>query len=1053
MVRKVLLSVVSAVAFCSLGFAQNRPVSGVVTNEEGSPLIGAIVTVQGTTTSSVTDASGRYTVTAPVNGSLEFASFGMVTRVIPVENRSIIDVTMSPDITNIDDVIVVAYGVVQRESFTGSASVVESSELSKRTVTDLSRALTGLVPGLVTTSGGGEPGAAASIQIRGQGSINASSSPLIVVDGAPYSGSLSSINTNDIASISVLKDASASALYGSRGANGVLMVTTRKGDGSGRVNVNFSANVGVSSRMSKPYATLNQDEFVEMTYAALRNQYLYTSGYTAENAHTAAVNDMFVNLGGQQYNPYKNKEWQTLIDPATGKIVSDAKSAWNENWIDEIKNKGALRQDYNVSVSGGNAKTTYAMSAGYMKTEGWLKYTDFERYTVTAGVDHKIKNWLKMGLSVSYAHTIQNRTDYSGTQTGNVWYTAQFMGPIYPIYLKDEAGEDLLDENGNRQLDYGDREGARRPKGDNFNALGDLRDNKDQNWRDAVRYNANITLGTDEASAGWLQGVKFALNFNGDNNNRMRLYYHNMYHGDAAPSNGDIMREHYRDQSYTFNQLLSWNRNFGKHSVEMLLGHEYYDFVHNNLWASRTDLFDGIYELAPGVNITDGNSYANTDRVEGFFVRPKYGFDNKYYIDASYRRDGSSRFNQDYRWGDFWSVGASWRVSQENFMKSVTWVDYLTFRMSYGSVGNNNLSSGYYAWQSFYDLSKPNASQAGAIISSLANPPVSWETIGTFNVGVDASLFSNRLRITADYYIKKTSDMLLEYPMATSTGFNGYNANAGDMTNSGIEITIGGTIINKPNFVWDATLMGYHNKNKVNKLTESNQIVNGVRVIEVGKPLNTYWMSKSAGVDPATGQQLYWVYDTKKEEDGTETIVNERISSDKAKAATSRYYLGKRSPDFQGSISSNFSIFKNFDLSFLATFGLGGKIYESNYAASMQPTYIGDNFNKHILRAWSKPGDVTDVPRAEFNQVTTTNDRWLINASYLAINNITFGYSLPTRIAQKVDMNSLRLYLTLDNLAIFNHLDGMDNNYNFSGGVDYSYAPVRTISLGLNFNF
>jgi hypothetical protein len=480
----------------------------------------------------------------------------------------------------------------------------------------------------------------------------------------------------------------------------------------------------------------------------------------------------------------------------------------------------------------------------------------------------------------------------------------------------------------------------------------------------------------------------------------------------------------------------------------MLVGHEYYDYVHNNLWATRTDLFEGIYELAPGVTVQEGNSYSNRDRVEGYFLRPKYSYDNKYFIDGLYRRDGSSRFHKDYRWGDFWALGGAWRVSQENFMQSATWLDNLTLRASYGSVGNNNLS-GYYAWQSFYDLSKPNANQAGAVISSLANPVVSWETIGTFNVGFEASLFRNRLRISADYYIKRTTDMLLSYPMATSTGFNGYNSNVGNMNNKGIELTVSGTIINKPNFVWDATLMGYHNSNTVTKLTETDQIVTGVRVIEVGKPLYTYYMSKSAGVDPANGQQLYWVYDL----DENENIVNERISSDSAKAATSRYYLGERAPDLQGSFSSNFLIFKNFDLSFLMTFGLGGKVYESNYAASMQPTYVGDTFNRHILRAWSKPGDVTDVPRAEFNRSATVNDRWLINASYVAINNVSVGYSLPSRFAQKLDLGSLRLYCTFDNLAIFNHLDGMDNNYNFTGGVDYSYAPVRTMSVGLDINF
>lgn len=387
-------------------------------------------------------------------------------------------------------------------------------------------------------------------------------------------------------------------------------------------------------------------------------------------------------------------------------------------------------------------------------------------------------------------------------------------------------------------------------------------------------------------------------------------------------------------------------------------------------------------------------------------------------------------------------------------MQDIKWIDNLSVKLSYGQQGNDNIlnslgGSNYYLWQSLYDLSWANENQIGAMVSSLENKNVTWEKNGNMNVGIEAMLFDNRVSLNAEYYNKKTVDMLLSYPMATSTGFNGYNANVGNMRNSGFEFELRVTPVRTDNFTWNVTWMGSTVNNKVLKLTgESPEIINGVYSIKEGMPINTFYMAKSAGVDPATGAQLYWVYD--KDENGN--IINERISSDYSKAANSKYYLGSRIPDLYGSLSTDFS-WKGLDLSILTTYSIGGKIYDSLYQGSMENMYYNNAWNEHALRRWQKPGDITDVPRIEVASSNTTTDRFLIDASYFTIKNITLGYTLPKAWMNKASLNSVRVFGSVDNLAIFSHLKGMDPQYNFSGQTDYSYSPNRTISLGVEVNF
>ena len=962
-----------------------------------------------------------------------------------VDIQPVVKVVLHTDSEVLDEVMVVAYGTAKKSSFTGSASVIGGDKIESRPITNVTKALEGQTTGVLTTSGSGQPGESASIVIRGYGSINASQDPLYVVDGVPYDGTLSSINPSDIESMTILKDASAGALYGARGANGVVMITTKQGK-EGKTNVTWRSTAGWSSRAIPEYDMVSQKDFVQLTYEALRNGYVFTNGYNWADAEAAARNSLSTNLGGELYNPFKNYTWSQIIDPATGQVRPDAQSAWDENWMDAILHNNAFRHEHQLQLSGGTEKTRYMFSLGYLNEDGILTGTNFQRYNGRANINSEVTDWFKGNMNVSLTHSIMNYSQYDGAATSNVWYSAQFISPLFPMYMKDMDGNNVLDENGNPQLDYGEQ--GRPGSYNDYNPLGGLVDDKSYVKNDVASLRTGFTLGSDKDDFGVFKGLKLSVNFGMDYRTMNQMNYMNMYHGNQANAGGLIYKYNTRMQSYTFNQILTWDRSFGLHNFNVMAGHEFYAYQYEYLNAAKSNLVDGILELRPGTTITSADSYTDKYRIESWFGRFNYNFDEKYYFDASIRRDGSSRFHKDHRWGTFWSVGGNWRVSKEAFMEDVKWVDNLSVKLSYGQQGNDNLRT-YYAWQSLYDLGWPNGSNIGGMVTSLENQEVSWEKSGNMNVGFEALLLDHRLSISAEYYNKKTTDMLLNYPMATSTGFNGYNANVGDMRNSGFEFEVRGTLIKTNDWNWDITWMGSTVKNKVLKLTnESPEIINGIYSIKEGMPINTFYMAKAAGVDPATGAQLYWAYD--KDENGN--IVNEYITSDYNKANESKYYLGSRIPDLYGSIGTSLS-WKDIDLSILTTYSLGGKIFDSLYQGSMENMYFNNNWNEHALRRWQKPGDITDVPRIEIAGSYATNDRFLVDASYFAIKNITLGYTLPKVWMQKARLGSIRVFASVDNLALFTHLKGMDPQYNFSGSTDYAYSPNKTWSFGFEVNF
>jgi len=1045
MIKRLILFLTCLFLTAGMALAQTRVGGVVVALPDNEPVVGASVKVVGTTNGTVTDIDGKFSLSVPANAQLEFSYIGMKSKVLTAKAN--MRVEMESVDNTIDEVMVVAYGVSKKSSFTGSAQNVDNKKIELRPITSATKALEGNVSGLLMTSGTGQPGTGASIRVRGFGSINASNDPLYVLDGIPYDGSLNSINPSDIESITVLKDASAGALYGARGANGVVLITTKAGK-SGKAQVTWRSTAGWASRSLKKYKTVSQEEYVQLQYESLRNNAYFNNGKTWAEAEEDGRKGLSGKLGGELYNPFKNYTWDKIIDPATGRVRPDAKAAWNENWLDAVVHEGAFRHEHQLSITGGDNKTQWLASLGYLNEEGMLITTRFQRYSGRTNINTAVTDWFSANLNLSLAHSKSDYSNYGGTTTSNVWFTSQFISPLFPVNVKNADGTNKLDANGNPMPDYG--ENGRPGSLSDFSALGSILDDKSDRTRDIAGVRTGMVFGGNSERLGWFKGLKLALNFGLDYQSQYEMDYMNMFHGNQKKDGGLITKKNGRTQSYTFNQLLTYNRSFGEHHMDVLLGHEFYEYIYSFLEASKSNLFPGIYELRPGTTMKSADSYTNVYRINSFLSRVNYNFNDKYYLSASLRQDASSRFHRSSNKGTFWSLGGNWRMSNEAFMKDVKWVDNLNVKVSYGEQGNDNIGK-LYAWQSLYNLSYKNADNLGAIISSMETKGVSWEKNGNLNAGLETSLFNGRVKLGFEYYYRKTSDMLLSYPMATSTGFDGYNANVGNVRNTGVEFSLSGTPIQTKDWRWELTWMGTTTSNKVLKLTkETPEILSGVFSIKEGLPLNTFYMARAAGVDPLTGKQLFWAY--KKDANGNMIEGSEYITSKVAEATNSKYYLGSRIPDLYGSIGSSLT-YKDFDLYVLTVYSIGGKVYDNLYASSMSPDYVNQTWHKNALRRWQKVGDKTDVPRALYGDASIANDRFLLDASYFAIKNITLGYTIPASLIRKAGIVSARLFTSVDNLALFCHMDGLDPQYNFSGTNTFSYAPAKTWTVGLEVKF
>lgn len=1025
--------------FVSMGmaFAQTVQLSGRVTDSDtGEPVVGAAVQLKGSTTSyALTDNEGRYSFRVPSDGIITVSSLGYKPAEIAVNGQNVINITLQSEARKLDDVVVVAYGTAKKESFTGSAATVSSETLEKVQVSNVSKALEGAAPGVQVAMQSGQPGSSATIRIRGIGSINSSSEPLYVVDGMPYDGNISAINPADIQSISVLKDAASTSLYGSRAANGVIIITTKKGSVN-KSKVTFDARVGLNTRGVPEYDIMKDPGMYMTTYwTMLKNQ-------LGDGAQASA--QLYNDLG---YNPFKCAN-DAIVD-SNGNLTTAALK-WNDDWEEEALRTG-IRQEYGVTVQGGSEKSTHYLSLGYLDDEGIIKNSDYSRLSFRASGDYDVTSYLKLNGTVSYARGEQNSQAISSLANYvNTFMFTQMIAPIYPVYAYDENGNRLYDEDGDVIYDFGDGTYGTRAYASNQNVVATDKANMNRLITDNVssRFGATLTF---------LKDFKFQTNFGYDLTNNMRDRFQTPSFGDAKSSGGRGYKTRSRIQTYTLNELLTYTKSINDmHHIDVLVGHENYNMKYNYLYNSKTKFFsEDIPEYSNAITMETMDSYYHKYTIESYLARLNYDYDYKYYLSASVRRDGSSRFSKDNRWGTFWSVGGSWRLSKEAFMQDISWLNNLTLRASYGSVGNDDIYypgtsvSNYYADRTQYSITNSD----GAFSVSryyYGNPDLTWETSYSFNTGLTASMFDNMITLDFEYFNKRTEDMLYNVPQPMSSGISYISENALTMTNKGFEFTLGVDIPMPEDFSWSWEFTGTHYKNKVTDIPEDKResgITHGAYYnIREGRSVYDFYYYKFAGLDD-TGHPL-WYYD-EVDENGNVTLgtVDDYSMADK-------YYIGTALPDFQGGITTNFA-WKGIDFSVSANYQIGGKILDLMYNNLMSAgSNAGQNFHKDILNAWTETNTDTDIPILDGDQnANTISDFYLIGADFFNLRNITLGYTFPKKWTKSLSISNARIYFVADNVAIWSKRKGMDPRQYIAGQSDSNYSAIRSTSVGIQLTF
>ena len=1056
-----LFFTVLALAFSVLAYGQNLTVRGVVTDATtGEPVPFAAIQLQGTMTGTSTDADGAYSIQVPSTGSLVFSSVGYTTLVVPVQGRATINVVLEPDAEFIDETIVVAYGTATKSSFTGSAAMVKSEEIEKKITTSVTNALAGAAPGVQVISSTGDPTSSSpTIRIRGIGSLSASSSPLIVVDGAPYSGSISDINPNDVESMSVLKDAAASAIYGHRGANGVILITTKKGQ-AGQAVVKLDARFGSNSRLIPNYDVITDPgQYYETYYKLMYGQYYY-SGHTVAESYAYADKYLYDNLnGGLGYQVYTVPAGEKLIG-TNFKLNPNAKLGYSDgeyyyqpdDWYNEVYHN-SFRQEYNLSVSGAANNFNYYASLGYLDDGGIINNSGYKRYTARINTDYQIKPWLKFQTNVSYSNSDSHTNSSNGSwgSSGNLFYITNNIGPIYPLYVRNADGS-LKVENG-RQIYDSNNTNFTRP-----NFVGNaVRDNE----YDVYHYIADVLVGKFGAVITPFKGLTLQANANIYDDNTRQSSLSTIY-GSGASIDGSAYIEH--DRYFTLNQqyLAEYKTDFGGtlNNLDVLAGYEQYNYTRQIFYGSNDHLYNpliGEINNADGSSNKSVKSYADHYMTEGFLGRAQYDYDGKYFASASFRRDASSRFAPGHRWGNFWSLGGAWLISQEDFMSGLSWVDMLKFKMSYGQQGNDDLGQGYYPYSDQYSHSYNE--ETGEYSISLVykgNENITWETHNDFNAGFDFELFRGRLNGSFEYFNNVTKDMLYmkDVPLSSGNPTGKVPINVGDLRNAGFEVALDGYILRNKNVTWTWNANASHYKNTILSLDESvseNGIKGSNYIWKVGGSRYDAYMWKYAGVDPENGRAMYWKHDDDTGEDTTTYNFDE----------ATRYELGTILPKLFGGFGTALNAY-GFDFSAQFSYQLGGKYYDGNYQQLMwTQSSAGQAWHKDALKAWTPENTNTDVPRLDGDTQVSQSavDRFLISSNYLSINNVTLGYTFPATWTRKIQLSSLRVYVAGENLAVFTARKGMDPRNTMAVGSftmdqgSSSYSTMRTITGGITLTF
>ena len=1069
-----MLCTVIAVLMASATFAQNISVSGNVTDSSnGEPIPFASVHLDGTTIGVNTDSEGHYSLSVPHDGMLVFSSIGYQTKEVSVSSSGVRNVALDPDNEYLDETIIIAYGTATKSSFTGSASMVKAETIESRVTTNVTSALAGTTPGVQVISSSGDPASGGStIRIRGIGSMSASNAPLYIVDGMPYDGNIADINPSDVESMSVLKDAAASAIYGARGANGVVLITTKRA-GSADAVVRVDAKWGSNSRLIPQYDVISDPAlYYETHYRMMYNSQIY-AGKTSAEAYVYADTYIFdANNGGLGYQVYTIPEGEKFIGEDF-KLNPNAKLGYTDgtyyyipdNWYNEAFHN-SFRQEYNLSISGGNGKLKYYGSAGFLNDGGIVNNSGFERYTTRINADYQAKSWLKIVSNMSYAHTDSQTASYSDSygSSGNIFYVTNMMAPIYPLYVRDASGQ-IMTEDGRTVYDS-NQTGFIRPA---FvgNAVRDNEVNQKQTYADVItgKWGAVITP---------FAGLTLTANVGLTNENSRYNALYSQF-GSQSATDGLAYVSSTRYFAVNTQYLAEYKTDFGgsRHNLGILGGYELYKMKEQFLEGENDHLYNpyvGELGNADGTKSKKTSSYTADYITQGFLGRVQYDYDGKYFLSGSYRRDGSSRFAPGHRWGNFGSVGAAWLISEENFMSGYYWVDMLKIKASYGVQGNDNLypSSGYarryYPYSDNYTHTyNESTGEYSLELAYKGNEELTWESSHSINGGIDFELFGGYFNGSLEFFSRKTVDLLYskDVPLSAGNPTGFYPVNVGSILNEGFELALGGYFFNSRDVQWTWNANFSHYRNEILSL-DSSVSEEGIKgsnyIYKVGGSLYEAYMHRYAGVDSETGKALWYkkVYDESGNWSGESVTTDVFTESD-------QYEIGSVLPRLYGGFGTTLNLY-GFDISAQFSFQLGGRYYDGTYQALMHTSSsAGTAWHQDVLKAWTPDNTDSNIPRLDGDTSVgqTAVDNYLISSDYLSVNNVTIGYSLPSTLLSKARIAGVRVYVAGDNLAVASARKGVDPRYSMglgsltsgSGLNSGSYSAMRTVAGGITLTF
>ncbi len=1027
-------------------FAQEQTISGKILSEDGLPLSGTTILIKDSFKGVTANFDGNYTIKAKQGQILVFSYIGYISQQVQIEDTDTINITLQTDTSGLEEVVVVAYGTQKREALTGAIGSIKAASIETQQVTSPLRALQGVVPGVNLITQGGQPGNDPQIRIRGFSSLNADQGPLIIVDGVQFNGNINTISQDQIESISVLKDASAASLYGSRGANGVIVITTKTGKRNTKPKITLRSQFGISNPSVGIQSTVGTEDYLKLAWQAQRNSNQFLFGQTAAEAAANASNDLIPSLGG--YNPYN------VTNPIdeNGNLVAGANLLWETDWEDEVFNNDAFRINHNLSISGSTKNTGYFFSLDYLDQEGPVIVSDFERIATRLNLESQINDWMRVGIKNSFSRSDSNNPDQTSSSTTQAISWIYGLSSLYPVFVRDENGALILDDNGQTIFDLGNGNG--RPLSQALNST--------RPPRSGEHILASILLGDEQristnyvgnafAEIKLLKGLSFRTTFSYENFVFDAFSFNDDEIGAASEVNGRVTEDITTTTTFNTIQAFNYTTSFAKkHHLNIDLITEAFTRTVDRVMAVGTGFLPGQTNLGAATQPEDVSGNENSERLNSYLSRIAYNYDNKYFLEVSGRADGSSRFNPDERWGNFYSVGGSWLISKETFMSNLSAISYLKLRASHGLLGNNRVGANgdnFFPSQSVFQSGFPNEGIPGVILQGASDANLTWESTRSSNIGIDFSIFKNALSGTIDYYNKESLNLIYNFPLAASTGVATILTNDARVRNYGLEVALNSQIFNKPNFQWNVGINFSLDRNEITELPQ-DQFINGNQLWKEGNSIFDFFIREWAGVDPETGFGTWFIDDL----DAQGNVVG-RSTTFNFDSAT-RYETGKSSlPDIQGGFNS-FLKFRQFDLSLLFNFSFGAHILNTDYAQLVNNFKLtGLAAHPDNLNAWQQPGDITDVPLllANNNDNNSVSTRFLQKNDWIRLRALTFGYNLPSNTIK--GLSKLRLYLQADNIITWSTLDNLEPEQAFNGQTNSRSPLLKTITTGLLLEF